>query len=73
MRNPERLHVVDAARRLARVRKETLASFVVRAISREVLRCESEMSISERIAYQDEAEKELVKLLPAEVRKEYGL
>lgn len=56
-----------------RDRNETLAAFVVRAISSEVSRCEAKMSVADRIAAGDLAEIEVLALLTEEEKKEYGL
>ena len=75
-RSPQRLHVIQTAKRIARFRRETLASFVVRAISREVLRCQAEIEkgpVSVRNEFYDYLEPEVIKLLSPEDRKKYGL
>jgi hypothetical protein len=67
-RRPERLHVVLAAKRLARARKETQVSFFMRALSREVLRCRPDL----RSAADDLLEFEVLALL-SEEKKAWGL
>ena len=68
-----RLRLWQTACRLARFRRETATAFLLRAIAREVARCEQELTPAQRLAMQDEDEKELVSLLPTEVREKYGL
>src|SRR5271165_1782954 len=75
-RNPERQHVVDAAKRLARFKEEPFTAFVLHALANEVRRCNMEaakMSITDRIAAGDLAEIDVVGLLTEEERKGFGL
>jgi len=65
--------LLDAAKRTARFRKETLAKLVVRALAREVSRCAAQMSVADRIAARNLAEDEMLALLTPEQRTEYGL
>jgi len=72
-RSPERLRLLDAAKRTARIRKETLAKLVVRALAREVSRCATQMSVADGITADNLAEDEALALLTPEERTEYGL
>ena len=66
----------NSVRVVARTRGETSAAFVVRALARELTRCEAEMEswpISRRIEAQDRLEPEVLKLLSDAERKEWGL
>lgn len=72
-RTPERVRLLDAAKRTARVRRETLAKLTVRALVREVSRCAAQMSIADRIAAHNVADDEALALLTPEERTEYGL
>jgi len=61
---------------MACARGETTTKFVLRALARELTRCEAEMEswpVSRRIAAQDRLEPEALALLSDEERKHWGL
>ena len=75
-RNPERLHVVDAAKKLARFKEEPFTAFVLHALANEVRRFESELAqgpVADRVKYHDLLELEALALLTDEEKKECGL
>jgi len=75
-RSPERLRLWAKLKTTARSRGETTTKLVVRALARELTRCEAEMDswpVSRRIEAQDRAVIEALKLLTDEERKKYGL
>ena len=69
----ERDRLFQEAKSIASAQGETTTALVVRALSHEVSRCASQMSVADRIAAADLAEAELLAMLTEEERKEYGL
>jgi len=75
-RNPQRLHLIHTAKRIARVKKETFVAFVLRAVANEVRRFLAELAngpVEARISYDDMVELDVLALLSDGERKEYGL
>ena len=62
-RSPQRLRVLDAAKRSARARNETLTTFLLRALAREVARCQQELNgtVAGQMKLADDAEAELLR------------
>ena len=72
----KRLHVVDAAKKLARFKEEPFTAFVLHALANEVRRFESELAqgpVADRVKYHDLLELEALALLTDEEKKECGL
>jgi hypothetical protein len=76
VRNPERATLLREAKWTSRARGETEAEFWLRAVKRELLRCQEEAvraPLSERLKAEDFAEKEVLALLTEDEKREYGV
>jgi hypothetical protein len=70
------LRTVNAAKRVARFKKETFVSFVMRSLEREVLRFQAELAhgpVEARISFDDLAEREVLALLTEREKRDFGL
>jgi hypothetical protein len=76
VRHPDRIALKDRVEMLSRGRRETTTEFWLRALSREVLRCQAELEngpVEDRIAADDLAETKVLALLTEEEKREYLL
>ena len=71
-----RLRLTATCRRLVGARSETHTAFLLRALAREVLRCQAELAnspLAEQLSAQDRDELAALALLSEDERKRYGL